>query len=414
MDLTYDLEAQKFREMIRQVLADELPADWQGIGALDEEARQEFLASWRTVLLERRLFVPGWPVEYGGGGHSVLEQSIVMEEFTRAGVPGETHPNDMFGKGLLGPTLLHWGTEKQKEVFIAPTIRGDIKWAQGYSEPEAGSDLFNLRTRAVLDGDEWVVNGSKIWQTAGVTANWIFALVRTDLEAVRSKGISFMMIPLDQPGVEVRGIKNMVGETEFAEVFFTEARTAKDNIIGGINNGAKVALTLLGFERGSGGISTALEAQNELARLVELAKEKGVAGDPLIRQRIAKCYTTTHIAYTLALKTLTTGAAGGPPGPESSITKLMWSEHRKTVTELAADILGLDALTPQGMAAINPLGAQPHGFDALSSRGWVEDFLHARPGTVYGGSSEIQRNTIAEQVLGLPREPRTAIPLKKR
>lgn len=413
MDLTYDNKVEQFRQGIRQILADELPTDWQGIGALDETARGEFLTRWRAVLLERRLFAPSWPVEYGGGGHTPLEHSIVMEEFARAGVPGDTHPNDMFGKGLLGPTLLHWGTDKQKADLIGPTIQGDIRWAQGYSEPEAGSDLFNLRTHAELDGDEWVINGSKIWQTAGMTANWIFALVRTDPDAGRSKGISFMIIPIVQHGVEVRGIKNIAGETEFAEVFFTDARTARDNIIGGVNNGAKVALTLLGFERGSAGVSYSVAAQNELDRLIELAKEMGVDSDPLIRQRIAKCYTTTHLAYALALKTLTAGATGAPPGPESSITKLMWSEYRKTVTELAVDILGLDALSPQGVATIDALTAQPLGFDSLSSRGWVEDFLHARPGTVYGGSSEIQRNTIAEQVLGLPREPRTAIPLIK-
>jgi alkylation response protein AidB-like acyl-CoA dehydrogenase len=413
MDLNDDLRSAQLRGEIRSFIAANVPVGWRGVGALDSESRGRFLREWRTALIEHQLIAPAWPREYGGGGLDPVEQAVVLEEFSTAGVPLYTHPNDPYGFNLLGPTLLHWGTDDQKDRFIGPTIGGDITWAQGYSEPEAGSDLFSLRTRAELRGEQWIVNGSKIWQSAGLTANWIFALVRTDPSAERSKGISFLMIPIDQPGVQVRGIENMAGEVEFAEVFFTDAHTASDNLVGGVNNGAKVALTLLGFERGAGGFAAALANRHELNRLVALAEAHGVLGDPLIRQRIARCYTTVQIQRCIALKGITAGAQGAPPGPESSITKLLASEYRKAVTELAVDILGIELLAPEGVPSVEPLAAQPLGLDALSSRAWTDDFLHARPGTVYGGSSEIQRNTIAEQVLGMPREPRMSIAVRR-
>jgi alkylation response protein AidB-like acyl-CoA dehydrogenase len=262
----------------------------------------------------------------------------------------------------------------------------------------------------VLDGDEWVVNGQKIWQSGALHANWIFALVRTGTREERAKGLSFVLIPLDQPAVEVRGIRSMADDDELAEVYFTDARTAAGNVVGGVGNGAKVALTLLGLERGAGGVAAALEARIELERLVELAKATGRHTDDSIRRRISACWSTLHAMRCLALRTLTTGASGDAPGPESSITKLVASEYRKRVTELALDVVGQQALTPAGAPSQVYLGPQPLGTDPLSTAGWVGDFLHARPGTVYGGSSEIQRNTIGEQVLGLPREPRVTIP----
>ncbi len=410
MDLRYSPPAEAYRQDVRSLIRRELPVGWRGLGALPPAERPSFLTRWRRFLLDNRLLVPRWPVEYGGGGRGIVEQSIVAEELVRAGVPQTPLPNDSIGFVLLGPTLLHWGTAEQKAYFLERTVTAEIRWAQGYSEPEAGSDLFNVRTRARADGDDWVINGQKTWQTAGLTANWIFVLARTDPEARRGKGLSFLLVPIDQPGVEVRGIKNMAGETEFAEVFFTDARTPLHNVVGGVNNGAQVALTLLGFERGAGGVAAALAAKIELERLIELARARGRDRDPLLRQRIAACWTSVHVQHCLALRNLTVGASGRPPGPESSITKLLVSEYRKQVTELAVDILGAEALSPRGEATIAPLGPQPAGLDARASAAWIADFLHARPGTVYGGSSEIQRNTIGEQVLGLPREPRITIP----
>jgi alkylation response protein AidB-like acyl-CoA dehydrogenase len=405
MDIKLSAAAEDYRAHVRSLLEQELPTGWRGVAALGPEERARFDETWRAFLVKNSLMAPAWPSEYGGAGLDITSQSVVAEEFVRAGVPQYVRLTDPNGIVLLGPTLLHWGTEAQKEYFIPRTISGEIRWAQGYSEPEAGSDLFGLRTRAVLDGDEWVINGSKIWQTAGAHANWIFALVRTDPDASKAKGLSFLLIPYDQPGVEVRAIKTMDGGAELAEVFFDGARTSADNLVGGAGNGAKVALTLLGFERGSGGIAAALAAKLELLRLRDAMRSFGV-DDVALRRRLADCWTSVHVMHCLALHNLTVAASGRPPGPESSISKLMMSEYRKRVTELAVDVLGPRALSPTGMPSKVNLGPQPLGMEADSSSAWVADYLHARPGTVYGGSSEIQRNTIGEQVLGLPREPR--------
>lgn len=397
---------ESFRAAVRGIIADFVPAGWQGLGGVRPDDQRDVLERWRDTLREAGLLGVGWPIEYGGGGRSLEDESTFHEECVRAGLPSLPHPNDGFGFQLLGPTLLHCGTDEQKSFFLPKTISGEIRWAQGYSEPEAGSDLFALRTRAWLDGDEWVVEGQKIWQTAGLTANWIFALVRTDPGATRSAGISFLLIPVDQPGVEIRGIKNMAGETEFAEVFFNGARTASHHVVGGAGNGAKVALTLLGYERGAGGLAIALTLEIELNRLVELAWAKGCNTDGDIRQRVARCREIVHVLHCAGIQSLAMLQQHGQLGPESSFTKLLTAEYRQTVTELALDLLGPDALAPSGAPPISSLEPQPCGLDATSSAAWLSDYLNARPGTVYGGSSEIQRNTIAEQVLGLPREPR--------
>lgn len=412
MDLRYDERAEAHRRALRELIATTLPDGWGGLGRLDDAERAAFLPRWRQTLREHRLLVPGWPREYGGGGLGIVEQSITAEELVRAGLPQAPLPNDACGFTLLGPTLQHWGTPEQKAEFLPGTVDGVIRWAQGYSEPEAGSDLFNVRTQARLESGTWVVNGQKTWQTAGTTANWIFVLARTDPDAARGKGLSFLLVPVDQPGVQVRGIRNMAGEVEFAEFFFTDARTPAAHIVGAPGEGAKVALTLLGYERAAGGVAAALGAKIELERMVRLARSRGRHPDRLVRQRLAECRTSVQVLHCLALRTLTAAASGRPPGPESSVTKLVMSEYRKRVTEAALDLLGTEALAPGGAPSIAPLGPQPLGLDAESGAAWVADFLHARPGTVYGGSSEIQRNTIGEQVLGLPREPRATIPAK--
>jgi alkylation response protein AidB-like acyl-CoA dehydrogenase len=413
VDLTYSVDDEAFRTEVTAFLARHLPEGWAGWGALDPVDREEWAEQWRRVLLDARWLAPAWPEEYGGGGLSVSRQSILSEEFTRAGLPMSPRPSDGFGFGLLGPTLLAWGTPEQKEQFLPRTLSGEIRWAQGYSEPEAGSDLFALRTRAVLDGDEWVIDGEKVWQTAGMYANWIFVLARTDPGAEKSKGLSFLLVPVDQPGVEVRGIENMAGLTEFASFTFTGARTAAENVIGGVNNGARVALTLLGFERGAGGVAAAAAYAIELDRLIELARHHGRGTDPVIRQRIAACWTKVQIIRYLGLRALTAGMGGQAPGPESSITKMFGAEYHREVTELAMDIVGTEALAPTGVPAASSLGADPLGVDPLSSASWSTVFLLARAGTIYGGSSQIQRNTIAEQILGLPREPRVPIPVQR-
>jgi alkylation response protein AidB-like acyl-CoA dehydrogenase len=406
VDLSYPPEAEKFRGQVQDFLRSNLPADWTGLGALPEDERAQFSRTWRKTLLDNRLLGVTIPPEYGGAGLGLLEQSVLTEEFVRAGVPPLPHANDNFGFNLLVPTLMRWGTSQQRAHFLPRTLSGEIRWAQGYSEPDAGSDLFNLRTKAVIDGDTLVINGQKVWQSAGLTANWLFTMVRTDPRAERSHGLSFVLVPLDQPGVEVRGIRDLTGSTELSEVFFTDAVTALDNIVGGENNGAKVALTLLGFERGAGGVANALAFEIELHRLVGLARECHRSDDRDIRLRLARCRVQVHLLRCMGLRALSAGLNDQPPGPESSLTKLMTAQYHQLVTELAMDILGMQALVPTGPSALEWLKAQPLGLDSSSGAAWVSDYLNARARTIYGGSSEIQRNTIAEQILGLPREPR--------
>ncbi|MEU7814346.1 acyl-CoA dehydrogenase family protein [Pseudonocardia sp. NPDC049154] len=406
MDLSYPPAADDFREEIRGFLREHLPQGWTGWGALPPAERETFVRDWRALLVEHRFLGLTWPAEYGGGGRGLLEQSILIEEFVRIGVPFLPHPNDTFSLNLLGPTLLHAGTEEQRSRFLRPTLTGEMRWAQGFSEPDAGSDLFNLRTRGVVDGDELVLDGQKVWQTAGTTANWMFTLVRTDPAASRAKGLSFVLVPLDQPGVEVRGIRTAAGEVEFAEVFLTGARAALGDVVGGLGNGAAVALALLGYERGAGGVAAALGMAIELERLVELARANGAAADARLRSRVGACWTRVHVLRCVALRALSAGLEGKPPGPESSLVKALTAEHHQVATELAMDILGPAALTPNGPQPAEWLRPQPRGFDPLSSTAWVSDFLNARAGTIYGGSSEIQRTTIAERILGLPAEVR--------
>jgi len=408
MDLRPSAAAETFREELRDFLARELPASWAGVGALSLEDRETFLHAWRQKLVDASLLAPHWTPDHGGRGLSVVEQSILIEEFVRAGVPHLPHDNDGFGLNLLGPTLLHWGTDDQKAEFLPRTLTGDIRWAQGYSEPEAGSDLFSLKTRAVRTNEGWRVTGQKVWQTAGVTANWLFLLVRTDPDLPRGRGISLILLPTDQPGVEVRGIANMAGQVEFSEVHLDGAVASNEHVVGGLNNGARVALTLLGFERGAGGLAAALRNRLELDRLAALARSTGQADDPTIRERLGRAAGAVRNQRAIALRSLAAASQGAETGALSSVTKLMASTYRQLATEIAVDLLGPHMNDLSGPAPHELLQPQPRGFDPTSARAWWSDFMNARAISIYGGSSEVQRNTIGEQMLGLPREPRPA------
>jgi alkylation response protein AidB-like acyl-CoA dehydrogenase len=404
MRAAYSPEAEAYREKVQAFLAEHLPPHWRGVGQLDRAGVDRFTMEWRQVLHEHGLLALGWPKEYGGGGLSPLEQVIVVEEFTRAGVPSGG-PNDVFGIELLGNTLLQWGTEEQKSYYLPRILSNEDVWCQGYSEPNAGSDLGNVGTRAVLDGDQWVINGQKIWTSAGHLADHIFVLARTDQDAPKHKGITFLLVPMKQPGVEVRPIKMMSGDSEFNEVFFTNATTPKGEVVGGLNNGWAVAMTLLGYERGEAAATMPIRFQGELDRLLALAHEQGRADDPVIRQRLAWCYSKVQIMRWLGMRTLTQFLAGHHPGPEGGIFKLYWSEYHKIVTELGVDLFGTEALTPSGRRPSNPFQADDAGAPN-SSNSWVTTFLTARAGTIYAGTSQIQRNILGEMVLGLPKEPR--------
>jgi alkylation response protein AidB-like acyl-CoA dehydrogenase len=403
MDPTYSAEAEEYREKIRAFLAEHLPADWRGIGALPAGQRAGWLEDWRATLAEAGLLAVAWPKDFGGAGLTAMEQVVVAEEFAKADVPA-AGPNDGFGIGMVGPTIIVWGTDEQKRHFLPRIISGADRWCQGYSEPDAGSDLANVGTRAVLDGSEWIINGQKIWTSAGHTANWIFVLARTAPEAPKHAGITFFLVPMDQPGVEVRPIREMTGDALFNEVFFTDARTAEENVVGDVNNGWTVANTLLGFERGGRSTVLSIGYRHELDRIIELAKTRGKAGDPLIRQRLAWAYAQVEVLRYLGMRSLTNTLAGGRPGPEASIIKLFWSEYHKEVTDLAVDILGPEALVPTGETTGSSIAAVSGG--ELTSAAAVRTFLGARPGTIYAGTSQVQRNIIGERVLGLPKEPR--------
>ena len=406
MNPTYSDEADAYREKVQAFLAEKLPSGWSGIGQLEGQELTDFVKDWRKTLYEGGYLAPGWPTEYGGGGLSALEQVILAEEFTRAGVP-TGGPNDVFGIQMLGNTLLQWGTEEQKQRYLPRILSGEDTWCQGYSEPNAGSDLSNVGLKATLDGDEWVLNGQKIWTSAGHLADHIFTLARTDPDAPRHKGISFLLVDMRQPGIEVRPIKMISGDSEFNEVFYTDATTPKDEVVGGVNNGWAVAMTLLGYERGEAAATAPIRYQAEIDRLIALARDHGRIADPVIRQRLAWAYGTVQIMRYNGMRVLTTFLKGHHPGPDGAISKLYWSEYHKLLTELAVDILGMEALVPTGRHPSSAFQTDDAGAPN-SSNSWVSTFLNARAGTIYAGSSQIQRNIIGEMVLGLPKEPRAA------
>ena len=300
-----------------------------------------------------------------------------------------------------------YGTEEQKQRHLPKIVSGEVRWCQGYSEPGSGSDLASLRTKGELDGDEWVINGQKVWTTQAQHADYCFLLCRTDPDAPKHKGISFLLVPMDQPGIEVRPIKMISGDSEFNEVFYTDARCAKENVVGGVNNGWGVAMSLLGFERGEAAATGPIRYEAELERLTELARSKGVADDPVVRQKLAWCYSKVQIMRYNGMRVLTQFLQGHHPGPDAAIGKLYWSEYHKVVTELAVEIMGADALFIEGRRPSSSFSADDPGAPNVSGS-WVNTFLNARAGTIYAGSSQIQRNIIGEMILGLPKEPKPA------
>jgi alkylation response protein AidB-like acyl-CoA dehydrogenase len=401
----YPPEAEEFRATLREFLAEHLPPDWQGIGTLDRDDAEAFTLRWRKVLYEHGLLGIAWPEEYGGGGRTKLEQVVLAEEFARARVPlGRV--TDTTSIKMLGNTLLRWGTEEQKHRFVPRILSGEDVWVQGYSEPEAGSDLAGLRLRADRDGSEWVINGQKIWTSRGAEGNWIFLLARTDPDATKNRGISFLLCPIDIPGVEVRPIKTLTGDAEFCEVFFTDARIPVENIVGEVNGGWAVATSLLGHERGEEAATNPILFRAEFDRIVRLARDHGCDDDPVVRDRLAWCYTLVETMRFLGYRILTQYLRDGVLGPEASVSKLFWSEYHQHAVDLALAIMGADALVRSGRRPYKHFRTDEPGAEN-STNSWIDVFLlNARSGTVYAGTSEVQRNIIAETILGLPREPR--------
>ena len=405
MDPRYSPEAEAYRHKIQAFLSEHVPDGWEGVGAIVADERHAWVQQWRSLLVDNGLIAPAWPKAYGGGGLSAIERVVLHEEFAKAAVP-TGGANDGFGMGMIGPTIMVLGTEEQKRYYLPRILSGEDRWCQGYSEPNSGSDLASLSTRGELDGDEWIINGQKIWTSEAHTANWIFALCRTDPTAPKHKGISFLLCPMDQPGVEIRPIINMTGSHDFNEVFFADARTSRECVIGGEHDGWRVANQLLAFERGDDATLVSYRMRAAADGLLELARRRGLDTDPVVRQRLAWVHSKVEILRFIGMRTLTQVLGNGVLGPESSINKVLWSELFQKMTELSLDLLGAEAMVIEGAPPLSTLSPEASG-DPGSSNRWITHFLGARPASIYSGSNQIQRNILGERVLGLPKEPRS-------
>jgi len=408
MDLTYPPEAEAFRKDIRAWLEEHLPEGWFTPGfTLSDAERRDFNQSWPATLFEGGWICAGWPTEYGGRGLSLLEQVVLNEEFAKAGAPMRA---DFFGDTLVGPTILQWGTEEQKRQFIPGILQGAITWCQGFSEPDSGSDLASLKTSAVLDGDEWLINGQKVWTTQAQYADFIFLLARTDSSAPKHAGISYLLVPMRQPGVEVRPITQVDRSTEFNEVFFTNVRCPKDNVVGGVNNGWKVAMTTLGFERGSSATTGYRRFLKEWESVVRAAQSTGALDDRRVRDAMVRSWQNWKIMEINGYRTLTDALNGTHQAALlGACNKMFWSEAHRAEMDLAMDVLGMRAqiLTGQGQSAETIVGRGRGGADYPVSE-LQSSFFFSRSETIWGGTAEIQRNIVGERALGLPKEPSAA------
>jgi len=396
MDTRFSQEDEAFRRQVAEWLADSLTGEFAVVrgrgGPGDEHALTEERHAWEKKMGRDGWTCVGWPEECGGRGLSLTQQVIFYEEYARARGPGRM---GHIGEGLIGPTIIHFGTEEQKKRLLPGIVSGEEIWCQGYSEPNAGSDLANCQTRAELVGDEWILNGQKVWTSGAAWSQWCFAVCRTDPDAApKHRGLSYILVPMDQEGVEIRPIVQMTGDAEFSEVFFNDARTAADNIIGEVNGGWKVAMGTLEFERGASTLGQQMLFQNELDEIIRIAKENGKADDPIVRQRIADAWIGLRIQRYNALRILSAVEGGGQLGPESMVGKIFWATWHRSLGKLAMDVLGTRSEITEG---------PPYQLSGLQRM-----YLFARSDTIYAGSNEIQRNIISERGLGMPREPRPA------
>ena len=382
---------EQFRHHVQTWLAEHVVGDFAALrgrgGPGDEEIGFDIRVAWEQELGRAGWIGLGWPESHGGRGASVAQQIIWAEEYTRAQAPARV--NHM-GENLLGPTLIEYGTPQQCERFLPGILAGTERWCQGYSEPNAGSDLANVQTRAVLDRSradtgEWVLNGQKVWTSLAHVSHWCFVVARTEPGSARHAGLSFVLVPMDQPGVETRIIRQITGGGEFNETFFTDARTPADMIVGAPGDGWRVAMGLLGFERGISTLAQQVGFERELATIVDIARDRGLAAEPVVRQRLATAHTGLQLMRWNALRSM----GSGVPGPEASIGKLFWANWHSDLGELVIDLQGASGIA--------------HEENDLTLEQKL--FLFTRSDTIYGGSNEIQRNVLGERVLGLPKEP---------
>ncbi|MFM7734597.1 MAG: acyl-CoA dehydrogenase family protein [Alphaproteobacteria bacterium] len=392
MEIPLDEDDRRFRDEVRDFLAREMPRDWPhppGTGSF-EITDEEFprLRAWQRKLFDARMIGITWPSEYGGRDAPPHHDAILQDEMVRAGAPPTIN---LLGISLCGPALLHYGSPEQKSRYLAKMLSGEEVWCQGYSEPGSGSDLASLRTTAVLRGDDWIVNGQKVWTTDGKVADWMFCLVRSDQQAPKHKGIGFLLIDMKSPGVEVRPLRQITGGTEFCEVFFTDVAVPRANMVGQPTQGWLIANTVLGYERGTQALAAAATFGSDLGRLADEMRRDGADADPRARQQMAQLRIDHAILRLLGLRVLAGLREGRAPGSEASMIKLFKSELEQRLYGFAVDRQG-------------PRGAVWAGEHAVDDGHWHWRMLWSRAGTIYAGTSEVQRNIIAQRVLGLPRD----------
>jgi alkylation response protein AidB-like acyl-CoA dehydrogenase len=357
---------------------------WLELNAPDHRLVGQELEKWAATLQSEGFLCPAWPKEYGGGGLSGVQIAVMNEEFRRAHVP---RPNRGMGESLVGPSIILHGTEEQKGYFLPRILSNTDRYCQGFSEPDAGSDLASLKTRGEMVDGEVIVTGQKVWTSWYTTATMLFCLCRTDPDAPKHQGISYVLLPIQNNGIEFRPIKQMSGESHFAETFIDGARAPLFNVIGGINNGWKATMTTLGNERGGNAMSQHLPWERAWHALVDDVRDLGLSGDPVVRQQLAWCYLHVHLMRVNGLRTISALAGGHDPGPSASINKMFWSEYSEAFTELAANILGPRAIAGEQLPR------------------WTQQLLGNRSNTIWGGTAEVQRNIVAERILGLPKDP---------
>ena len=395
MDLNLTPQELQFRDEARTWFAANVPKDWVKRRNAEEsmEARFAYLRDWQRKLFDAGWAGLSWPKEYGGRGASVMQQVIFIEEMARAEAPPMAN---VLALGIIGPTVIAYGTEEQKQRYLRKMLSAEEIWCQGFSEPNAGSDLAALSTEARLDGDHFIVNGHKCWNSYGWAADWCELVVRTDANAPKHKGLSVLLVDMKTLGVEVRGLKQMSGESEFCEIFFRDARVPAQNVVGKINDGWNVAIGTLMHERGTFGAALQVNYRRNFNRLVEIAhqvrRNGGTAAeDPVIRQKLAQCYAEIEIMRLNQLRAFSRINETGVPGPEGSIQKIFWSELNQRFQQVAMEIMG-------------PYGQLAHGSpDAFDEGQWAYGYLRSRGNTIEAGTSEIQRNIIGHFVLGLPK-----------
>jgi len=394
MKLSFSAQDEQFRSEIAGWLADNLCGEFEQVrgrgGPGDEHMFVEERGAWERQLYAGGWTCVGWPVEHGGRGASIEQQVIFHEEYARAGGPGRI---GHIGETLAGPTILAFGTEQQKQRFLPGILRGEEFWCQGYSEPSAGSDLANVKTKAHFDeqAGQWKISGQKVWTSLAHESQYCFVIARIDPDSVGHKGLGFFLVAMDQPGVDVVPIEQLTGTCEFNEVFFDEAVCSAEDIVGAPGGGWKVAMGLLGFERGVSTLGQQMLFQNEFNEILAVARKNGAAQNPAIRQRIGDAYVGLKIMRANSMRILS-GGEGGELQKEAMMYKLYWATWHRNLGKLAMDVLG---------AQSEILDDGPYELNRLQSM-----YLFTRSDTIYGGTNQIQRNIIAERALGMPREPR--------